>query len=86
MGSVSPELRVGKPEARYKVVVIKVGTSSLLRKGHLHLSLLGALAEACADLTNSGFKVIVVTSGAVGAGCQVLGTTVRNCSNPGGQH
>jgi hypothetical protein len=86
MGSVSPELRVGKPEARYKVVVIKVGTSSLLRKGHLHLSLLGALAETCADLTNSGFKVIVVTSGAVGAGCQVLGTTVRNCSNPGGQH
>ena len=61
---------------KQKTVVIKVGTSSLLRKGHLHLSLLGSLAETCADLTRSGIKVIVVTSGAIGAGCQVLGSTV----------
>ena len=65
--------RVGKAERKHKVVVIKVGTSSLLRKGHLHLSMLGALAEACSDLSRAGCKVIVVTSGAVGAGCQVLG-------------
>jgi UDP-glucose 6-dehydrogenase len=69
-GSVS---RVGKATRTHKVVVIKVGTSSLLRKGHLHLSMLGALAEACSDLSRAGCKVIVVTSGAVGAGCQVLG-------------
>ena len=37
--------RIGKAERKHKVVVIKVGTSSLLRKGHLHLSMLGALAE-----------------------------------------
>jgi len=66
-------MRVGKAPRKHKVVVIKVGTSSLLRKGHLHLSLLGALAETCADLARAGCKVIVVTSGAVGAGCQVLG-------------
>ena len=65
--------RIGKAERKHKVVVIKVGTSSLLRKGHLHLSMLGALAEACSDLSRAGCKVIVVTSGAVGAGCQVLG-------------
>ena len=69
-GSVA---RVGKATRTHKVVVIKVGTSSLLRKGHLHLSMLGALAEACSDLSRAGCKVIVVTSGAVGAGCQVLG-------------
>jgi hypothetical protein len=59
-----------------------VGTSSLLRKDHLHLSLLGTLAETCADLAAAGCKVIVVTSGAVGAGCQVLGTTVRGTPKP----
>ena len=59
---VSPgDMRVGKAPRKHKVVVIKVGTSSLLRKGHLHLSLLGALAETCADLARAGCKVIVVT-------------------------
>lgn len=76
------DVRVGKAPRKHKVVVIKVGTSSLLRKGHLHLSLLGALAEACSDLARAGCKVIVVTSGAVGAGCQVLGVTVRCPSIP----
>jgi hypothetical protein len=68
-------------ERKHKIVVIKVGTSSLLRKGHLHLSMLGALAEACSDLSRAGCKVIVVTSGAVGAGCQVLGA-VRTLAEP----
>lgn len=77
-----PEARVVaaekmKTEVKPRTVVIKVGTSSLLRKGHLHLSLIGALAETCADLTRSGIKVIIVTSGGVGAGCQVLGVKVR---------
>ncbi len=66
-----------KTENDRKIVVIKVGTSSLLRKGYLHLSLLGQLAETCADLHRAGCRVIVVTSGAVGAGCQVLNNAVR---------
>ena len=70
--------RVGKADRKHKVVVIKVGTSSLLRKGHLHLSMLGALAEGCSDLSRAGCRVIVVTSGAVGAGCQVLGAVSRS--------
>ena len=65
-----------KAQNDQKIVVIKVGTSSLLRKGYLHLSLLGQLAETCADLHRAGCKVIVVTSGAVGAGCQVLNNAV----------
>lgn len=76
--AMSSETKAAEPKSgKQKVVVIKVGTSSLLYKGHLHLSLLGALAETCADLARAGCKVIVVTSGAVGAGCQVLDTTVR---------
>ena len=74
--SMNGNMHANKNPDKEKVIVIKVGTSSLLRKGHLHLSLIGALAETCADLTRAGCKVIVVSSGAVGAGCQVLGTTV----------
>ena len=60
---------------RAPIVVVKVGTSSLLKGGiggHLHLSNFGMLAETCADLQRQGMKVVVVTSGAVGVGCQVL--------------
>jgi glutamate 5-kinase/origin recognition complex subunit 2 len=59
------------------IVVVKVGTSSLLKGGiggHLHLSNFGLLAETCAELQRSGMRVVVVTSGAVGVGCQVLNT------------
>lgn len=59
------------------IVVVKVGTSSLLKGGiggHLHLSNFGMLAETCAELQRSGMRVVVVTSGAVGVGCQVLNT------------
>lgn len=60
---------------RAPIVVVKVGTSSLLKGGiggHLHLSNFGMLAETCAELQRSGMRVVVVTSGAVGVGCQVL--------------
>jgi hypothetical protein len=79
-GNLKPTLKEAlhkKTENDRKIVVIKVGTSSLLRKGYLHLSLLGQLAETCADLHRAGCRVIVVTSGAVGAGCQVLNNAVR---------
>jgi len=62
--------------ARAPIVVLKVGTSSLLKggvDGHLHLSNFGSIAETCCDLQRRGMKVVVVTSGAVGVGRQVLG-------------
>lgn len=61
---------------RAPIVVVKVGTSSLLRGGvggHLNLTNFAALAETCARLQTMGMRVVVVTSGAVGVGCQVLG-------------
>ena len=57
------------------IVVVKVGTSSLLKggtSGHLHLSNFGMLAETCCELQRRGMRCVVVTSGAVGVGCQVL--------------
>lgn len=60
---------------RAPIVVIKVGTSSLLRGGvggHLNLTNFAALAETSAILQSLGMRVVVVTSGAVGVGCQVL--------------
>ena len=65
-----------KAQNDQKIVVIKVGTSSLLRKGYLHLSLLGQLAETCADLHRAGGYDNDLASGAVGAGCQVLNNAV----------
>ena len=53
-------------------VVLKIGTSSLLRGDCLHLSMLGFLAETCADLSKRGMRVVVVTSGSVGVGCKIL--------------
>lgn len=73
---VPPE-HIRKLNETGRTVVIKVGTSSLLRRGQLHLSLLGALAETCSDLQAAGMHVIVVTSGAIGVGCQVLSDDSR---------
>ncbi|KAI3428197.1 hypothetical protein D9Q98_006577 [Chlorella vulgaris] len=53
-------------------VVIKVGTSSLIRaeQGSLNLSSLASIVEIARDLKALGFNVIIVSSGAVGVGCQ----------------
>ncbi|KFM28197.1 Glutamate 5-kinase [Auxenochlorella protothecoides] len=62
-----------------QTVVIKVGTSSLIRAStkSLNLSSLASLVETCRDLHNLGFNVIVVSSGAVAVGCQRLGLSTR---------
>lgn len=58
-------------------IVIKVGTSSLVRPNAdppcLWLSQLARVCEVAADLTSMGHKVCLVTSGAVGVGCQMVG-------------
>mmetsp|Transcript_19842 Transcript_19842/g.23811 ORF Transcript_19842/g.23811 Transcript_19842/m.23811 type:complete len:432 (+) Transcript_19842:197-1492(+) len=57
------------------IVVIKVGTSSLLKPetNSLYLSLIAKLCETVAKLCNKGYKVVIVTSGAVGVGALQLG-------------
>ncbi|KAI7737596.1 hypothetical protein M8C21_024720 [Ambrosia artemisiifolia] len=56
-----------------KRIVIKVGTAVVTREdGRLALGRLGALCEQIQILNSEGFEVILVSSGAVGAGRQRL--------------
>jgi|TARA_B110000483_G_scaffold84209_1_gene104401 glutamate 5-kinase len=60
-------------------VVIKVGTSSLLRTeaGTLHLSQICTLCETVARLNRAGVRVVLVSSGAVGAGMFRMGLSEK---------
>ena len=73
----SPDVELPPPETHSSTIVIKVGTSSLLRPNAdppcLWLSQLSRVCEVAADLTSNGHRVCIVTSGAVGVGCQLLG-------------
>lgn len=56
-----------------KRIVVKIGTSSLiLPNGKVNLSNIDDLAFTLTDLHNKGYDVILVTSGAVGVGMNVL--------------
>lgn len=57
-----------------KRIVVKVGTSSITYKnGKLNLRQIEKLTEVLTDLSNSGKEIILVTSGAIGAGIGKLG-------------
>lgn len=60
-------------------VVVKVGTSSILRSdtGYLALSTLSTLVEVLCKMRKDGHRVVLVSSGAVGVGCQRLGIKQR---------
>ncbi|AVX19970.1 MULTISPECIES: glutamate 5-kinase [Carboxydocella] len=61
-----------------KRVVVKVGSSTLTHSsGRLNLQHMEALVHQLADLHNRGLQVILVTSGAVGAGIGKLGLKRR---------
>lgn len=62
-----------------RLQVIKVGTSSLIRpeKNCLNLTSLASIVETVRDLKNEGYNVVLVSSGAVGVGCQRLGLATR---------
>lgn len=61
-----------------QTIVVKIGTSSLTQpQGKLALSTIAALVETLTNLRSSGYKVVLVTSGAVGVGCSRLGLTDR---------
>mmetsp|Transcript_19273 Transcript_19273/g.34368 ORF Transcript_19273/g.34368 Transcript_19273/m.34368 type:complete len:449 (-) Transcript_19273:60-1406(-) len=57
-----------------KTVVIKVGTSSLVAPDNTTLSIgnIARLCEVVKELHVAGFSVVLVSSGAVGVGCQRL--------------
>jgi len=59
-------------------VVIKIGTSTLTTdEGHLNEELIATLAATISELKQSGKQVILVTSGAIGAGRAKLGLNHR---------
>jgi len=62
-----------------QTLVVKIGTSSLTQpeSGLLALSTIAALVETLCQLRQTGHRVVLVSSGAVGVGCARLGLTVR---------
>lgn len=60
--------------AQTKRIVVKVGTSTLTHSnGKLNLTRMEKLVRELSDLANQGKEIILVTSGAVGAGMDRLG-------------
>lgn len=61
-----------------KRIVVKIGTSSLTHEnGKVDLDKMEKLARVLTDLNNSGKEIILVSSGAIGAGMQRIGRSKR---------
>lgn len=61
-----------------KRIIVKIGTSSLSHEnGRLDLEKMERMARVLTDLNNSGKEVILVSSGAMGAGLQRIGRSKR---------
>ncbi len=58
-----------------KKVLIKIGTGVLTRKDGLDLGIIDHLVEQIAKLRESGYQVVIVTSGAIASGRHRLGLT-----------
>ena len=72
------EFSMSEP-ATGKRVIIKIGTGVLTRGagGEIHHAMLARLSQSIADLNRAGHEVVMVTSGAVGAGLSTFGLTER---------
>lgn len=62
-----------------QTLVIKIGTSSLTQPetGRLALSTIAGLVEVLTELRATGYRVVLVSSGAVGVGCARLNLSER---------
>lgn len=61
-----------------KRIVVKVGTSSLTYpNGTMHFSQMEKLVRQLAELTHLGYEVVLVTSGAIGAGVGLMNLSER---------
>ncbi len=61
-----------------KRIIVKIGTSSLTHdNGKVNLNKMEKLARVLTDINNSGREVILVSSGAIGAGMQRIGRNKR---------
>lgn len=63
---------------KLKRIVVKVGTSSLTYpNATMHFSQMEKLVRQLAELTHQGYEIILVTSGAIGAGVGLLGLDAK---------
>ncbi|MBR4445354.1 MAG: glutamate 5-kinase [Solobacterium sp.] len=70
----------------YKRIVVKVGTSTVCHSGGTpNLRRIERLSMVLSDIKNSGADVVLVTSGAIGAGIHKAGWTKRPDSLPAKQ-
>lgn len=66
-----------------KKIVVKIGTSSLTKKdGSFNTKFALSIAKQVSELKNGGKDVILVSSGAIGTGCEALGFQERPKSIP----
>jgi glutamate 5-kinase len=63
--------------SKAKRVVVKIGTNTLSRGGHVDTAYVGRIAKQICALIRSGREVVIVTSGAIGMGAGRLGLTGR---------
>ncbi len=66
-------------------VVIKIGSSLLIKDGELNRGLIRSLVKQMVGLKAKGLELAVVSSGAVGYGAQILGRDRRRLSLPESQ-
>ena len=78
MQAVKPTLKAGTMNSS-ETIVIKIGTSSLTQTttGELALSTIAELVEVLTPLRRRGYRVVLVSSGAVGIGCRRLNLSER---------
>jgi glutamate 5-kinase len=56
-----------------KTIVVKIGTSTLVRDGHVQEEYIVQLAQQVARLREQGWRTVIVTSGAVRIGLDLIG-------------
>lgn len=61
----------------YKRIVVKIGTSSLMRENGVHLQHMDQLARVLTDLRAEGRELVLVSSGAIAIGCRKLHLPTR---------
>ena len=58
---------------KYKRIVIKIGTSLITEKdGDLNYKFISNLSEVCKKLIELNYEIVLISSGAVGAGMQLI--------------
>ena len=58
---------------KYKRIVIKIGTSLITEKdGDLNSKFILNLSEVCEKLIKLNYEIVLISSGAVGAGIQLI--------------